>query len=240
MQAIYEGKAKRLFETENPNELRMEFKDDATAFNGQKHAQFANKGVLNKRLSVLLYEMLEKEGVSTHYVGDLGEREFLVKRTEIILIEVVVRNYVAGSLQKRTGLEEGQKLRQAIVEFYYKSDDLGDPMITEEHIRELKLASNDELTKIKRQALRINLLLIKFWEKAGIQLVDFKLEFGRLYPEKKNIVLADEISPDTCRLWDIETGEKLDKDRFRADLGDLMEGYAKVLDRAEGAIEDQG
>lgn len=240
MQPIYEGKAKRLFETENPNELRMEFKDDATAFNGQKHAQFENKGVLNKRLSILLYEMLEKEGVSTHFVEDLGEREFLVKRTEIILIEVVVRNYVAGSLQKRTGLAEGQRLRQAIVEFYYKDDNLGDPMITEEHIRELELASNDELTKIKRQALRINLLLTKFWEKAGIQLVDFKLEFGRLYPEKKNIVLADEISPDTCRLWDVATGEKLDKDRFRSDLGDLMEGYMKVLDRAEGAIEDQG
>jgi phosphoribosylaminoimidazole-succinocarboxamide synthase len=236
MDPIYEGKAKRLFETENPNELLMEFKDDATAFNGEKHAKFENKGALNKRLSVLLYQFLEREGVSTHFVEDRGERSMLVKRTEIILLEVVVRNAVAGSLRKRTGLPEGQRLRQPIIEFYYKSDKLGDPMVTEEHIRELNLASGDELTKIKRQALRINQILARFWEGAGIQLVDFKLEFGRLYPEKKNLVLADEISPDTCRLWDVESGEKLDKDRFRADLGDLMEGYQKVLHRAEDAL----
>ncbi|CAN5351983.1 phosphoribosylaminoimidazolesuccinocarboxamide synthase [soil metagenome] len=236
MQALYEGKAKRLYETDNPNELLMEFKDDATAFNGQKHATFENKGALNKQLSVLLYRVLEGENITTHFVEDRDDTHIVVKRVEIIAIELVVRNYVAGSLQKRTGLDEGHRLRQPIVEFYYKSDALGDPFITEEHVRELGLANPEELAKIRRQSLRVNQVLTRVFEKAGIQLVDFKLEFGRLYPERKNVVLADEISPDTCRLWDLETGKKLDKDRFRADLGEVMESYAEVLSRLENAI----
>ena len=237
MQPIYEGKAKRLYETENPNELLMEFKDDATAFNGEKHAVISNKGPLNKRLTVLLYQMLEQKGITTHFVSDgKDDRHMIVRRSEIIPLEVVVRNYIAGSLQKRTGLVEGRKLKQPLVEFYYKDDDLGDPLLTQDHIRELDLASNDELVKLKRQALRLNEVMVPFWANCGIQLVDFKVEFGRLFPDKKNIVLADEISPDTCRLWDMETGEKLDKDRFRYDLGDLETGYQKVLKAAEDAL----
>jgi phosphoribosylaminoimidazole-succinocarboxamide synthase len=236
MDLIYEGKAKKLFTTENPNELRMVFKDDATAFNGEKKASFADKGRLNKRLSLLLYEVLEKDGVATHFVKDDGEESLIVKRVEIVPIEVVIRNIVAGSLKKRTGLPEGQRLRQPIIECYYKSDALGDPMINDEHIRELNLARGDELEKIKRSALKVNRTLSHFFAGAGLTLVDFKLEYGRLFPDKHNIVLADEISPDTCRLWDAETGEKLDKDRFRQDLGPLTEGYAKVLSRVENAL----
>jgi len=236
MDLIYEGKAKKLFTTENPNELRMVFKDDATAFNGEKKASFADKGRLNKRLSLLLYELLEKDGVATHFVRDDGAESLIVKRVEIVPIEVVIRNIVAGSLKKRTGLPEGQRLRQPIIECYYKSDALGDPMINDEHIRELNLARGDELEKIKRSALKVNRTLNQFFAGAGLTLVDFKLEYGRLFPDKHNIVLADEISPDTCRLWDAETGEKLDKDRFRQDLGDLTEGYAKVLSRVEHAL----
>lgn len=236
MDLIYEGKAKKLFTTENPNELRMVFKDDATAFNGEKKASFADKGRLNKRLSLLLYELLEKDGVATHFVRDDGEESLIVKRVEIVQIEVVIRNIVAGSLKKRTGLPEGQRLRQPIIECYYKSDTLGDPMINDEHIRELNLARGDELEKIKRSALKVNRTLSQFFAGAGLTLVDFKLEYGRLFPDKHNIVLADEISPDTCRLWDAETGEKLDKDRFRQDLGPLTEGYAKILSRVEHAL----
>jgi phosphoribosylaminoimidazole-succinocarboxamide synthase len=236
MDLIYEGKAKKLFTTENPNELRMVFKDDATAFNGEKKASFADKGRLNKRLSLLLYEVLEKDGVATHFVRDDGEESLIVKRVEIVPIEVVIRNIVAGSLKKRTGLPEGQRLRQPIIECYYKSDALGDPMINDEHIRELNLARGDEVEKIKRSALKVNRTLTQFFASAGLTLVDFKLEYGRLFPDKHNIVLADEISPDTCRLWDAETGEKLDKDRFRQDLGPLTEGYAKILSRVENAL----
>ena len=236
MNLLYEGKAKRLYETEDATELLMEFKDDATAFNGQKKAQFENKGHLNKTLSVLLYQMLEKEGVATHFVRDDAATTIIVKRVEIVKIELVVRNIVAGSLQKRTGLPEGHRLKQPIIETYYKDDDLGDPIITDDHIRELGLAKPDEIEKMKRAGLKVNALLSKFFAKAGLVLVDFKLEFGRLYPNKHNIVLADEISPDTCRLWDETTGQKLDKDRFRQDLGDLVEGYSEILTRVENAL----
>ena len=236
MDLIYEGKAKKLFTTENPNELLMQFKDDATAFNGEKKGSFATKGRLNKTLSLHLYQLLDKEGVATHFVRDDGAETLIVKRVEIIPIEVVIRNVVAGSLKKRTGLPEGQRLRQPIIECYYKSDELGDPLINDEHIRELNLARGDELEKIKRSALKVNRVLTSFFAKAGLTLVDFKLEYGRLYPDKHNIVLADEISPDTCRLWDSETGQKLDKDRFRQDLGDLIEGYSEVLQRVENAL----
>jgi phosphoribosylaminoimidazole-succinocarboxamide synthase len=236
MDLIYEGKAKKLFTTENPNELRMVFKDDATAFNGEKKGSFANKGRLNKKLSLLLYQLLEREGVATHFSKDDGPESLLVKRVEIVQVEVVVRNIVAGSLKKRTGLPEGQRLRQPIIECYYKSDELGDPLINDEHIRELNLARGDEIEKIKRSALKVNRVLSTFFAKASLTLVDFKLEFGRLFPDKHNIVLADEITPDTCRLWDTETGQKLDKDRFRQDLGDLIEGYSEVLSRVEHAL----
>ncbi len=236
MDLIYEGKAKKLFTTENPSELRMVFKDDATAFNGEKKASFADKGRLNKQLSLHLYELLEREGVATHFVRDDGPESLIVRRVEIVAIEVVIRNLIAGSLKKRTGLPEGQRLRQPLIECYYKSDALGDPLINDEHIRELNLARGDELEKIKRSALKVNRILTIFFAKAGLTLVDFKLEYGRLFPDKHNIVLADEVSPDTCRLWDTETGKKLDKDRFRQDLGDVMEGYSEVLTRVQNVL----
>lgn len=236
MDLIYQGKAKQLFTTENPNELRMVFTDNATAFNGEKKGTFPEKGRLNKKLTLLLYEVLEKEGIATHFARDDGPESLIVKRVEIVPVEVVVRNIVAGSLKKRTGLPEGQRLRQPIIECYYKSDALGDPMINDEHIRELNLARGDELEKIKRSALKVNRLLCQIFAGVGLTLVDFKLEYGRLYPDKHNIVLADEITPDTCRLWDSETGQKLDKDRFRQDLGDLIEGYAEIVKRVENAI----
>lgn len=236
MTPIYEGKAKRLYETDDPNVLRMEFKDEATAFNAQKKAVFADKGRLNKAVTLALYRMLEQQGVRTHFVADQDAVNLLVRRVEIIQIELVVRNYVTGSLQKRTGLPEGQQLRQPIVETYYKDDALGDPIITDEHIRELGLATSDELDIMRRSGLEVNRIMTAFFEKAGMRLVDFKLEFGRLLPERTEIVLADEISPDTCRLWDLQTGEKMDKDRFRQDLGQVMEKYAEVLSRVEHAI----
>ncbi len=236
MSLLYEGKAKKLFSTDDPNVLLMEFKDDATAFNGQKKAQFADKGRLNKALTLKLYHLLEKEGVPTHFVSDESEISLLVKRVEIVPIELVIRNVAAGSLLKRTTLKEGQRLRQPIIETYFKDDAMGDPLITDEHIREMEIASVEDLAKMRRLGMKVNQLLINIFEKCGLLLVDFKLEFGRLYPDKKNIVLADEISPDTCRLWDIETGQKLDKDRFRQDLGDLVEGYTEILKRVEDAI----
>jgi len=237
MKLIYEGKAKRLYETDQANEVLIEFKDDATAFNGAKKASFASKGKINKTLSVLLYKMLEKEGVPTHFLRDEGDVTIVARRVDIVKIELVVRNVVAGSLAKRTGLPEGHKLRQPIIETYYKDDALGDPMVTDEHIRELNLARPDELEKIKRSGLKVNQILTKFFAKAGLILVDFKLEYGRLLPSMHNIVLADEITPDTCRLWDEKTGAKMDKDRFRQDLGDLIEGYNEILTRVQHALE---
>lgn len=234
---LYEGKAKKLYTTDTPHELLMEFKDDATAFDGKKKEQFENKGRINKSLSHLLYTLLEERGVQTHFIRDVDETHMLVKSVEIVPIEVVGRNIVAGSLAKRTGLAEGTSLPGPIVEYYYKDDDLGDPMITREHIRVLNLATDEEVDELKRQTLQVNTLLTEFFAKAGIQLVDFKLEFGRTLPDKKELILADEISPDTCRLWDIKTGEKLDKDRFRRDLGDVMASYQKVLNRVEDVVQ---
>ncbi|MGK0190034.1 MAG: phosphoribosylaminoimidazole-succinocarboxamide synthase [Verrucomicrobiales bacterium] len=233
---IYEGKAKRLYTTDDPNVVRMEFKDEATAFNAEKKAVFADKGRLNKAVTLALYQMLESAGVRTHLFADQDEINLLVKRVEIVQIELVVRNYVAGSLQKRTGLPEGHQLRQPIVETYYKDDSLGDPIINDEHIRELELATPDEIKVMHAAGLEVNRIMTSFFEKAGMKLIDFKLEYGRLLPDKTEIVLADEISPDTCRLWDLKTGEKMDKDRFRQDLGQVMEKYAEVLNRVENAI----
>lgn len=233
MTPLYEGKAKRLFATDHPDELLMEFKDSATAFNGAKKAEFENKGRFNKALTVLIYRALEARGVPTHFVRDAGDIAIIVKKVGIIPIELVVRNVVAGSLAKRLGRPEGGKLRQPLVELYYKDDALGDPMINDEHVRELGLASPGELERLKQFGLRVNDLLGDLFAGAGLTLVDFKLEFGRLAADPSTVVLADEISPDTCRLWDAQTGERMDKDRFRRDLGGVMESYAEVLRRLE-------
>jgi len=228
---IYEGKAKKLYETDRLDRVIQYFKDDATAFNAQKRGSIADKGVVNNKVSERLFHLLEKGGVPTHFVKRLSDREMLTKRVTIIPIEVVVRNIVAGSLAKRLGLKEGDAITPAIVEFYYKNDALGDPLITEEHIRLLKLADQPVVGDIKQWALRVNALLVPFFQAREIVLVDFKLEFGL---DHGKLLLADEISPDTCRLWDKKTGESMDKDRFRKDLGRIEEAYQEVLKRVCG------
>lgn len=239
MTLLYEGKAKRLYSTDNPNELLMEFKDSATAFNGEKKAEFTDKGRLNKTLTLKLYRVLEAQGVPTHLVRDAGETTLIVKPVDIIPIELVVRNVIAGSLAKRLGKPEGTPLKSPVVELYYKDDSLGDPIINDDHVRELGLATPEELARLKASGLRVNGLLREVFTQAGLTLVDFKLEFGRLRTDPKQIVLADEISPDTCRLWDAKTGEKMDKDRFRRDLGGLIESYAEVVRRLEALPSGQ-
>jgi len=237
MQPIYEGKAKKLYTTEDPNVLRMEYKDDATAFNAEKKAVFENKGKLNKAITILLYKMLEEKGVPTHLVDDLDEINLLVKKVDILMVEVIVRNVAAGSFCRRVGVEEGVEFKMPIVEFSYKSDELGDPLINDDYAREMGLATPEECAFLKKQALVINDVQREFFEKCGLKLVDFKIEFGRLAEDPSKIVLADEISPDTVRLWDLKTGEKMDKDRFRQDLGGVMEGYEEVLKRVEKALD---
>ena len=233
MTPLYEGKAKRLWATENPNTLRMEFKNDATAFNGEKKASFENKGRLNNAISTLIYGFLEKEGVPTHFVRQIDETNVEVKKVEIVMVEVIVRNLAAGSFCKRTGIEEGRPFSEPVIEFSYKSDELGDPLINDDYIREMGLASPEDLVFLRTAALKVNQILIDFFAKSGLKLVDFKLEFGRLVEDPSVIVLADEISPDGCRLWDLKTGEKMDKDRFRRDLGGVMEAYQEVLGRLQ-------
>jgi phosphoribosylaminoimidazole-succinocarboxamide synthase len=233
---VYEGKAKKLFTTGRPDELLMEFKDSATAFNGAKKAEFENKGRFNTALTLLLYRALEARGVPTHFVREEGDTSMIVKKVRIIPIELVVRNVVAGSLANRLGRPEGAPLGAPVVELYYKDDALGDPMINDDHVRELGLATPAELAHLKTTGLRVGELLGEVFGKAGLTLVDFKLEFGRLDSNPSTIVLADEISPDTCRLWDARTGEKMDKDRFRRDLGGVMEHYAEVLRRTRAAL----
>ncbi|MBM4122537.1 MAG: phosphoribosylaminoimidazolesuccinocarboxamide synthase [Nitrospira sp.] len=225
---IYEGKAKKLFETDNADRLIHYFKDDATAFNAQKKGTIVEKGIVNNKISERLFRLLEAGGVPTHFVERLSDREMLTKKVRIVPIEVVVRNIIAGSLAKRLGLKEGEAITPPIVEFYYKNDALGDPLITEEHIRLMKLAEPAVLNQIKAWALRTNALLAPFFAERGLILVDFKLEFG-LHNGK--LVLADEISPDTCRFWDQKTKESMDKDRFRKDLGKIEEAYQEVLRR---------
>lgn len=231
MQPIYEGKAKRLYTTDQENVLRMEFKDDATAFNALKKAQFENKGRMNKAITLLIYKMFQDKGVPTHLVADVDDVNLLVKKVDILQVEVIVRNIAAGSFSKRMGVAEGTKFETPIVEFSYKSDELGDPLINDDYAREMKLATMAECQFLREQALVINNTLIEFFKQCGLTLVDFKIEFGRLAENPSVIVLADEVSPDTCRLWDIATGAKMDKDRFRQDLGNVMEGYAEVLAR---------
>lgn len=229
LEMLYEGKAKKVYRIEDEKLYIVEYKDDATAFNGLKKGTIVNKGIMNNEISTKLFEMLEQSGVKTHFVKKLNEREMLVKKVQIVPLEVLVRNYAAGSLSKRLGLEEGLKLPVTVLEFCYKNDELGDPMINEYHIQAMNLASDSEVELIKKMSLKINELLCDYMLKRGIILVDFKLEFGRT-PEGE-IILADEISPDTCRLWDNETHEKLDKDRFRRDLGKVEEGYMEVVRR---------
>lgn len=235
MEPLYEGKAKRLYTTDQENVLRMEYKDDATAFNAEKKAQFENKGKLNKEITVLLYKMLEERGIETHLVEDVDEVNVLVKKVDILLVEVIVRNFAAGSFCKRVGVAEGTEFKTPIVEFSYKSDELGDPLINDDYAREMGLATPEECAELKRMALVINDVQKEFFAQCGLKLVDFKIEFGRPTEDPSKIILADEVSPDTCRLWDLKTGEKLDKDRFRQDLGGVMEGYAEVLKRIKEA-----
>jgi len=229
---IYEGKAKVLFEGPEPGTLVQYFKDDATAFNNQKRGIITGKGVLNNRISEYLMTRLNEAGIPTHFVRRLNMREQLVREVEIIPLEVVIRNVAAGSLSKRFGLAEGTALPRSIIEYYYKSDELGDPMVSEEHITAFGWATPQDLDDIMALALRVNDFLSGLFLGVGLRLVDFKLEFGRLYEgEEMRIVLADEISPDSCRLWDIKTNEKLDKDRFRRDMGGVEEAYQEVARR---------
>lgn len=225
---IYEGKAKILYATEDPGLVIQYFKDDATAFNAQKRGTIVGKGVVNCAVSSGIFKFLESKGVRTHFVEKLGDREMVVKKVEIIPLEVVVRNYVAGSLATRTGRSEGEKLSETLVEWYYKSDALGDPMVTKDHLRVFGWASDKEVAAIEGLAKKVNGLLVPYFEKRGILLVDYKLEFGR---HAEGILLADEITPDGCRLWDLKTREKMDKDRFRFDLGKVEESYQEIYRR---------
>jgi len=225
---LYEGKAKIVYETNRPGEIIQYFKDDATAFNALKKGTIVGKGVVNNRMSAALFERLGRAGIPTHYLATLSDREMLCKRLDIIKIETIVRNVVAGSLAKRTGLEEGTPITQPIVELYYKSDPLGDPMLNEDHVRMLKLAAPTEVAWMKRTALKINSILRPHLARQRLVLVDFKLEFGR---RGKRLMLGDEISPDTCRLWDSRSKERLDKDRFRRDMGGVEEAYQEVYRR---------
>jgi len=237
---VYEGKAKILFEGPEPGTLVQYFKDDATAFNNEKHGIITGKGVLNNRISEFLMVRLGEVGIPNHFVRRLNMREQLIREVEIIPVEVVVRNIAAGSLAKRLGLSEGGPLPRSIVEFYYKSDDLGDPMVSEEHITAFGWATPPEIDDMMSLALRVNDVLYGLFAGVGIRLVDFKIEFGRLYEhDSVRTVLADEISPDSCRLWDIKSNEKLDKDRFRRDLGGVAEAYQEVARRL-GILPDAG
>ena len=235
LKQLYEGKAKKVFETENPDYVIVDYKDDATAFNGLKKGTIVGKGVVNNKVSNHMFAMLEKEGIRTHFVEELSDRETVVKKVEIVPLEVIVRNIAAGSLSKRLGLPEGTKLKTTVLEYCYKNDDLGDPMINDYHIAAMELATKDEMAQIAAMALKVNELLTAYLKDLGIQLIDFKLEFGRFNGE---ILLADEISPDTCRFWDSKTGEKLDKDRFRRDLGDVEGAYQEILRRLMGGHEE--
>ncbi len=225
---LYEGKAKKLFETSDPDLVIQYFKDDATAFNAQKKGTIKDKGIVNNNMSARLFRLLEEESIPTHFVKQLSDREMLVKKLKILPVEVVVRNIIAGSLAKRLGIEEGIPAPFPIVEFYYKNDALGDPLVTEDHIRVLGLATAEQVRDIKNYSLRINDVLMKFFDERDILLVDFKLEFGM---HNNDLLLGDEIAPDTCRLWDKKSLEKLDKDRFRRDLGKVEEAYQEVLKR---------
>ncbi|MDE7395078.1 MAG: phosphoribosylaminoimidazolesuccinocarboxamide synthase [Clostridiales bacterium] len=225
---LYEGKAKKVFATSNPDIVLVAYKDDATAFNGLKKGTIVGKGVVNNRMSNHMFRLLEKAGVPTHYVEELSERETLVKKVQIVPLEVIIRNVAAGSMSKRLGIPEGTALKCPVLEFSYKNDDLGDPMINSYHALAMGLATKEEIDKIAELSFKVNAFMIDYFKGRNIDLIDFKLEFGRY---KGQIILADEISPDTCRFWDSTTKEKLDKDRFRRDMGGVEEAYAEMMKR---------
>ncbi len=229
---LYEGKAKKVFATDDPECYIVEYKDDATAFNGLKKGTISQKGIINNRVTNHLMKLLEKKGIPTHLIKEISDRETIVKKVKIVPIEVIVRNIAAGSLSKRLGLEEGTKLSKTVLEYCYKDDALGDPMINDYHIFALDLATKEELDLIADYSFKINNILSEYLKDVNIELIDFKLEFGKTSDGK--IILADEISPDTCRFWDTITHEKLDKDRFRRDLGDVEEAYQEILKRLMG------
>lgn len=229
---LYEGKAKKVYATDDPEVLLVDYKDDATAFNGLKKGTIAGKGAINNRVTNYMMQILEKEGVKTHLVKELSARETLVKKVSIVPLEVIIRNISAGSFSKRYGVEEGIVFAEPTIEFSYKNDDLGDPLINDYHALALGLATKDEIETIKAMAFKVNDVMKKFFKNLKVDLVDFKLEFGRL--SDGTIVLADEISPDTCRFWDSETHEKLDKDRFRRDLGNVEDAYNEMMKRILG------
>ena len=237
LEQLYEGKAKKVFATDDPELLIVDYKDDATAFNGLKKGTIVGKGVINNHMSNCLMAKLEKSGVPTHYVKELSARETLVKKVSIVPLEVIIRNIAAGSFSKRYGVEEGVVFDAPTIEFSYKNDELGDPLLNEYHALAMKLATPEEIATIKKYSFQVNEELKAFWKECGVTLVDFKLEFGRL--SNGTIVLADEISPDTCRLWDAKTGEKLDKDRFRRDLGGVEEAYAEIMGRLEKHLGEE-
>ena len=231
-QQLYEGKAKKVYATDVEGIYIVDYKDDATAFNGEKKGTIAGKGVINNRVTNYLMKMLEEKGIPTHFVEQLSDRETAVKAVRIVPLEVIVRNVAAGSLAKRIGFPEGTKLKSTVLELCYKDDALGDPMINDYHVAAMELATKEEMETIADYALRVNQIMGAYLKQFDIELIDFKLEFGRY---KGEIVLADEISPDTCRFWDSKTGEKLDKDRFRRDLGGVEEAYEEILRRLMGA-----
>lgn len=233
---LYEGKAKKVYKTDEAEILIVDYKDDATAFNGQKKGSIEGKGVINNKMSNLLMQGLEKKGVPTHFVKELSDRETAVKKVKILPLEVIIRNISAGSFSQRYGVEEGIVFKNPTIEFSYKNDELGDPLLNDMHALALGLCTEEELDTVKKYAFAVNDFLKEVWSKCGITLVDFKIEFGKL--SDGTIVLADEISPDTCRLWDSKTGKKLDKDRFRRDLGGTEEAYMEVMGRLLGSKEN--
>ena len=231
LEQLYEGKAKKIFKTDEEDRYWVEYKDDATAFNGEKKGTILDKGIVNNKMSAILFKLLEAHGIPTHFESLINDREQYVKAVKILPLEVIVRNVAAGSLAKRLGLEEGVVMKETVLEFCYKDDALGDPMINEYHIYAMEFATPEQVEKIKKMSLIVNEVLVKFFLEHGLKLIDFKLEFG-VY--KGEVILADEISPDTCRLWDAVTNEKMDKDRFRRDLGGVEETYQAVLSRVQG------
>lgn len=228
---LYEGKAKKVYATTDPDLVIVDYKDDATAFNGEKKGTISGKGVINNKMTNFMFRLLEKEGVPTHYVEELSDRETLVKRVEIVPLEVIVRNVAAGSFSKKLGIEEGRKLSCPTLEFSYKNDDLGDPFINDYYALALDLATKEEIGTIAKYAFKVNEFMLKFFKDINVDLIDFKIEFGRFHGQ---ILLADEISPDTCRFWDSTTHEKLDKDRFRRDMGGVEDAYNEMMRRIFG------
>lgn len=228
---IYEGKAKKVFATNNPDYVIVDYKDDATAFNGEKKGTIRGKGVINNKMTNHMFGLLEEQGIPTHLVEEISDRETIVKKVEIVPLEVIVRNVAAGSFSKKLGIEEGTKLKRPTLEFSYKNDALGDPFINDYYALGLGLATEEEIAKITEYAFRINAFMVDYFKKANIDLIDFKTEFGRFHGE---IILADEISPDTCRFWDSTTHEKLDKDRFRRDMGGVEDAYNEMMRRILG------